>query len=267
MTGINKRAAKAGVSNSRAGRILLGQAQELIYNAWETADRKRRVALAQKAISISPDCADAYVLLAEETAVLDEALELYRKGVEAGERAVGRQAFESEAGHFWGILETRPYMRARAGLARCLWEKSQHNEALAHYREMLRLNPNDNQGLRYLLASCLLELRRDDEIIDLAAEYEDDAPAAFPWTLALIAFRRHGDNNESGNKLAAALGRNPHVPAYMLGRKELPRRLPDLIGFGDESEAICYAAENLNAWTATAGALAWLAERFDANTA
>lgn len=153
MREMDKRRTKAGASGSRVGRNLLGQAQELIYNAWETADRKRRVALAQKAIGISPDCADAYVLLAEETATLDEALEFYRKGVEAGERALGRQAFESDAGHFWGILETRPYMRARAGLARCLWESGKRDEALAHYREMLRLNPNDNQGLRYVLVS------------------------------------------------------------------------------------------------------------------
>lgn len=92
---MDKRKTKAGTPGFRAGRNLLGQAQELIYNAWETADRRRRTALAQKAISISPDCADAYVLLAEETAALDEALELYRKGVEAGERSLGRKAFQS----------------------------------------------------------------------------------------------------------------------------------------------------------------------------
>jgi tetratricopeptide (TPR) repeat protein len=264
---MDKRRTKAGAAGSRASRNLPGQAQELIYNAWETADRKRRVALAQKAIGISPDCADAYVLLAEETAVLDEALELFRKGTEAGERALGRQVFKTDAGYFWGILETRPYMRARAGLARCLWEKGQHDEALAHYRDMLRLNPNDNQGLRYVLVSCLLDLGHDDEIMDLLKLYEDDAAAAFAWTVVLLVFRRHGDSAESGEKLAAALESNPHVPAYMLGRKKLPRRLPDLIGFGDESEAICYAAENIDAWKATAGALAWLAGRLDANSA
>jgi len=267
MREMDKRRTKAGASGSRVGRNLLGQAQELIYNAWETADRKRRVALAQKAIGISPDCADAYVLLAEETATLDEALEFYRKGVEAGERALGRHAFESDAGHFWGILETRPYMRARAGLARCLWESGKRDEALAHYRDMLRLNPNDNQGLRYVLVSCLLDLGRDEEITDLLKLYEDDAAAAFAWTVALLAFRRHNDSPESGEKLAAALESNPHVLAYMLGRKKLPRRLPDLIGFGDESEAICYAAENIDAWKATEGALTWLAERVDTNTA
>ncbi len=42
-------------------------------------------------------------------------------------------------------------------------------------------------------------------------------------------------------------------PMFILGRKKLPRRLPDLIGFGDESEAVCYAVENIDAWKGTAG--------------
>jgi len=45
------------------------------------------VALAHKALTISPLCADAYVLLAEEQAKsAEEALEYYRKGVEAAEQ-------------------------------------------------------------------------------------------------------------------------------------------------------------------------------------
>ena len=64
----------------------------------------------------------------EETAETPEqALELYRKGVEAGERALGSESFNEYAGHFWGHLETRPYMRARAVVwpdACGLWENT-----------------------------------------------------------------------------------------------------------------------------------------------
>ncbi len=66
-------------------------------------------------------------------------------------------------------------------------------------------------------------------------------------------FRWQGDSAEALETLAAALESNPHVPTFMLGCKRLPRRLPDLIGFGDENEAICYAAENINAWKGTRG--------------
>ena len=92
---------------------LLAQAQEVMYQAWEASGR-RRLELARQALAISPDCADAYVLLAEESArSLEEACRFYAQGVEAGERALGPEMFQEYTGHFWGVLETRPYMRAR----------------------------------------------------------------------------------------------------------------------------------------------------------
>jgi hypothetical protein len=61
-----------------------------------------------KALAISPLCADAYVLVAEEEAKsAEEALEYYCKGVEAGEQALGTKRFKQYAGHFWGFIETR----------------------------------------------------------------------------------------------------------------------------------------------------------------
>ena len=97
------------------------KAQDVMYQAWDQAEPRKRIALANKALTISPLCADAYVLLAEEKAKsAKEALEYYRKGVEAGVQALGTKGFDEYAGHFWGFLETRPYMRARAGLAATL---------------------------------------------------------------------------------------------------------------------------------------------------
>jgi hypothetical protein len=99
----------------------LEQAQELVYDAYESDSARERVRLAKEALALSADCADAYVLLAEETArTPQEAAVLYTQGVAAGERALGEAAFEDDAGMFWGILETRPYMRARLGLAQAL---------------------------------------------------------------------------------------------------------------------------------------------------
>ena len=124
----------------------LEQAQDLIYEAFETESSRKRVQLAKKALKVSPDCADAYVLLAEESAKsLQEAKDLYEKGVQAGERALGEEAFEEEAGHFWGILETRPYMRAREGLATCLWELGEREEAIKHFWQMLELRASANR--------------------------------------------------------------------------------------------------------------------------
>lgn len=241
----------------------LQEAQAVIYHAWETPDPRERVRLAMEALSHSPDCADAYVIFAEEIPdTLEEKREMYLAGVEAGQRALGDEAFTEDVGHFWGLLETRPYMRARAGLAACLWELGEREEAVDHYRDMLRLNPGDNQGIRYILLGYLLQMGGDDEAAALLddPEYVDDGTATWPYSRALLAFRRRGPSAQAAAHLSDARGTNPHVPAYLLGRKPLPETLPDTIGFGDESEAIAYAADNLEAWRSTPGALRWLAE-------
>ena len=80
-------------------------------------EHNKCVAMARRALEISTDCADAYVMLAEETArTAQDALDLYQKGVAACARALGPELFEEKIGYFWGISETRPYMRALKGL-------------------------------------------------------------------------------------------------------------------------------------------------------
>ena len=72
---------------SASPRTPIEEAQDLMYDAIE-ASGKQRIKLAKKALTISRDCADAYVLLAEESAgSLPEARDLYAAGVEAGKRA------------------------------------------------------------------------------------------------------------------------------------------------------------------------------------
>ena len=160
----------------------LDEAQDLIFEAWETESKRKRVRLARQALEISPDCADAYVILAEDTARHpSQAADLYRQGVAAGERALGPDVFEKSAGHFWGMLETRPYMRARFGLAESLWALGQGSEAVQHLSDMLRLNPQDNQGIRYVLLNWLLETDDDAQARRLAGSI----PAGRRGNLAL----------------------------------------------------------------------------------
>jgi len=235
------------------------RAQQVMYDAWEATEPKRRIALARKALAISGDCADAYVLLAEEVRDRHEARQLLEQGVAAGERALGQGFFEENVGHFWGLLETRPYMRARCSLAQILWDAGEREVAVTHYQELLRLNPNDNQGVRDLLLPCLLELGRDKEAEGLVAAFEEDGTAMMSYSRALLAFRRDGDCSESRSLLRAAIKENRHVPTFLLGRKRLPKSIPDYHGFGDENEAICYLVDGANNWRATPGALDWLA--------
>jgi tetratricopeptide (TPR) repeat protein len=235
----------------------LEQAQELIYDALESPHDKA-MEMARKALEISPDCADAYNLLAEDASTVREAFKLYEKGVAAGKRALGANAFKEDVGHFWGLLETRPFMRAMAGLADCLWEMDRRDDAIEHYREMLRLNPNDNQGMRDVLMKCLLSSKRWKEAEALHRQYENDSMAVWMYSRALLDFQKHGDVATSIESLIAAFKQNPHVPQYLTGKKRLPKALPGYHGFGDENEAVLYAANHKSSWKVVPNALDWL---------
>ena len=69
-------------------------------------------------------------------------------------------------------------MRAREGLAKCLFLLGKHDAAIEHFRDMLRLNPNDNQGIRYKLLNCFLEKRDIEAAEELLRQFKDEGSAA-----------------------------------------------------------------------------------------
>lgn len=237
----------------------LEKAKELIWNAWES-DGPEKVRLAREALKISPDCADAYIILAELTSpTLQDKLNLYEQATRAGERAIGYLAFVQRAGSFWGTTWTRPYMHARLGYARCLEQLGRRHEALKHYAEMLYLNPRDNQGVRYLLASGLLA-EGDFMTFD---KYFGKGPveqtAFWLYPRALWRFQQSGGTRRSTLALKKAMRQNPHVPKFLLGTEKIPETAPESYKQGDEDEAIGYVHIGYESWRKTRKALDWLA--------
>jgi tetratricopeptide (TPR) repeat protein len=251
------------ILNYSAPDTALEQAQRLAYDAMDAPTRKAAVSLARKALKISPDCADAYVILAEEyAATLEEAIYYYKAGVAAGKRALGIDNPRRFKGQFWSRFETRPYMRALFGLAGCLWEIGRHDEALSDFRTLLRLNPNDNQGVRYVLVAHLLETENTEALKKLLNKYHESS-AAWLYTKALILFLEQGDNPESKLSLRLAIKYNRYVIPYLTGQKHVPQRLPYFMGYGDKNEAIYYAIEYGRSWLKIKGALEWLKSVID----
>ena len=237
----------------------IAEAQQLMYDydAWERTSRRDRVALAHKALAMSPLCADAYVLLAEEEAnSATEALAYFRKGVEAGERTLGPKGFKQYGGHFWGYLETRPYMRARAGLAATLNALGEVDAAICHYRDMLKLNPGDNQGIRYVLIACLMKQGDTEALKRLLEQYDEDGSAPWLYTRALVGFR---EGDVKAEELAKkAWRRNNHVPAVLAGTKKAKPSTNGYVTMGGEDEAADYFGQWGFDWLTTPGAIDWL---------
>ncbi len=233
------------------------KAIELVTQASHADDLKKRTKLAQEAIKLDPDCAPAYTLLAEAARNRKTSCGLFEQAVAAAERTLGTEIFEDGVGHFWLISETRPYMHARAGLADACWATGRRDEAVEHLNDMLRLNPGDNQGLRYILAGWLLNLDRLDEIDALLGQYDEDS-ATWAFTRALAAFKRAGDTPAARKLLKVAQKANKHVIGYLTGQETLPSEPPPYYSPGDPSDAVLYVANHLTAWKSTPGSLTWI---------
>jgi len=234
------------------------QAQDLAYQAMEAETASQAVGLARKAVALDPDCVDALAVIARETAQsLPEAIALLTQAVEAGERSLGANFFEENKGHFWGILETRPYMRARHELAGLLRSAGRLSESIRHIEAILELNPNDNQGVRDDLLGCYLSTGNLEGARRLLKRYEEDCSAVFGWGRVLERYLS-GDIKAASQELKRARADNRYAEAYLTGKKRVPRRPPDFYSFGDESEAICCAILLADAWKRHPQAIEWL---------
>lgn len=92
-----------------------------------------------------------------------------RQALENDTAALGTEVFHTGVGHFWGLLETRDYMRTRFAAADALLQVDTVDavdEALTHFMDMLRLCRGDNMGVRDFIPSLLLRLGREQECYD-----------------------------------------------------------------------------------------------------
>jgi hypothetical protein len=124
---------------------------------------------------------------------------------------------------------------------------------------MLRLNPNDNQGIRYVLAECLMKSGETEALKNLLKQYDEDGSALWLYTQALVAFRENGAGDGKAEELAKeAWKANSHVPAVLAGTKKAKISPDGYLTMGGEDEAAHYVEEWGFDWHTTPGAIDWL---------
>jgi tetratricopeptide (TPR) repeat protein len=170
---------------------------------------------------------------------------------------MGKTYFEENKGHFWGLVETRPYMRACSFLVEGLRIIGKTSEAISHAEDMLELNPNDNQGIRDSLLGMYLETGNLEGARMLFKNYSSEFFAVFLWGRVLERYLS-GDPKGASRIFRKASERNPHVFDYLTGRKRPSMELGDFYSPGDESEAILCLEEIGPAWQKHPEAIEWL---------
>src|SRR5699024_11883664 len=144
------------------------------------------------ALALDPLCADAFTILGEEAPGADQSLNYFAEGMEVGEQKLGKQYFQENEGRFWGLIETRPYMRARFNYALQLADNGEKAESIKHYERLLELNDNDNQGVRDNLFAAYLELGEYQNAKELLEAFPDDITARGTYNAVLLEYHTNG---------------------------------------------------------------------------
>lgn len=237
----------------------LERAQELIFDAWECDDPDERLDLAEEALEFSEDCADAWVLLAEDAPSIDEAGKLYRKGVAAGKRALGGAVPTGPIDNHWELLPVLPWIRASQGLAATVRSLGDPGRAATIYQELLVIDTRDIANSRIAASGALLQAGRDDEHLALIERFAGDPSLYWPWIRTLITFRKEGDGAAGVEALDRAVERNPWVPVYLLGVRRIGNdMLVDATRVPESAEAATYVMVALTQWLRVPGAIEWI---------
>lgn len=234
------------------------QAQELIFEAWElpSAQGKQK---ALEALSLDSGCIEAYEYLGGTTRNIDKAKSYFKTGIAIGRKRFGGDFLKENKGHFWGIFETRPFMRCLQNYADCLYLQGEVEECVSVLEEIIELNPNDNQGIRDQLGLYYLQLNKLEKFRNLNNAYSEDIGAFHNFNMALFIYKSEGRTSKANELLRIGISENEFVVSKLTQHKPI-KSLPDYYGYGDESEALYYASYARPVWMRTLGALAWLRE-------
>jgi tetratricopeptide (TPR) repeat protein len=204
------------------------------------------------AIKCDPELADAYNGLAYVEFArhnYEGARHHSEKALEKARHALGTD--DIKAFTWYGELKTRPYMRARHTLGLSFMNIGDRRRAISEFRELLKRNPNDNQGVRYLLGPLYHadgDLPRAITTYNRAAgndQYSGDPHNEFNYALALY---ETGKAEEAALRFRYGIFLNPHIPEALFGMPV--RRLNMWYGINTSEPyyALEYRAEYDHLW-------------------
>jgi len=233
------------------------KANDLMHDAYDSTPAQGKK-LAHKALKLDPENVRALNFLADHEKSAEGALKLYQKAMESGKRQLGTTFFRKNKGHFWLMVEARPFMTAKLGFAHCLEDLEWNDEAIKEYNELLELNPGDHQGVRFALASLLLFTRKYNQFSELYKKYTDEQSTFWLFNYALFLFATGGSTPKANKALLFANEANSHVIDFMTQQKKMKPNSEGYFNPGDENEAAYYLMDNFRSWMNVEGTFEWL---------
>lgn len=183
----------------------------------------------------------------------ERALEAYERGYSLGTDALpaGFEEFIE-----WRHFENRPFMRAALGVARCQVRLGRTTEGISMMEKMLTWNPDDDQGIRFVIGSEYLRTGQEDSARSFFETEAGYPPYRYEMALLLL---RQGRHAEAATSLRLGFVENGYIAEILCGNPNpLPIGIWHDTGWAEPALAMKYVLDYGKLWHATPDAVAFL---------
>lgn len=230
---------------------------EYLQKAYDARTNKDTIKYLKESLKLNPNNLDSERYLIELTEKDNfKRLNMYKKLASKEEKKLKKEGFFDDdcVGIFWGIIDTRPYMRIKMDVMKMYSYLGMYSKAIDEGFDMLRLCENDNMGVRYPLASLCVLVERFDLANKIFKKYpEETTLMLFP---KLVMYYKQENFKKLNEKLPVLDKSNKHIKEIINGNEEKIKC--NYYSMGDITEASIVFEDNSLLLTSTPGFIDYL---------
>jgi tetratricopeptide (TPR) repeat protein len=235
------------IEDTIMGPAVYSNGDKFVDAAREVKSPAKTLKLARQALDADLDCIDAYILISHQAATLAEKLTLLREATLVGDR-LWQPYTKKKDMQWWRYIGTRPYMRALHEFGLACMAANDDNEAEVAFAKLLKLNPNDNQGVRELLQERYADIEK------LLQKYPKDyLLGSYMAKLACLMEQNNFDkikefSDEINERNQFVL---PNLRNCLISKSFDPLTVPSagMVGIGSFEEAMNYICVGWDFWS------------------
>ena len=226
------------------------QSDDLLFEAYDEPVITKAIKLAKQSLEINPDNIDAENFITKYETNTIKRLKKYAETLNKEKNNLEKEdLFNKEnIGIFWGLIETRPYMRTKHSYMKTLIELGRYTEAIKQGEELLELCKSDNLGVRYMIIGLYTVLEKFDKAKEVYNKYLDDSTfMLFPLN---IMYYKEGNYGKCKKLLKQLQESNKYLLNYLTGRRKFTNskieefEINGSYSWGSEEEAYFVVKDN-----------------------
>lgn len=192
-----------------------GRAMKKLNEAVNAKSEKKAIALAKEALKINPNSIEVKMFILNFNPSLNDKLEGLNQIISDEKNRLVEEGYyiEENIGDFYGLWETRDYITLLFEKMIWLTELGKFGEVKNLCLEILRLNNNDNLGVRYTLMGIYAQFEDSVAAEELIKKYPEDTLA---FNIALMClYYKLGDEKKAIKYLKKAHKSNKHFYSFL----------------------------------------------------